>query len=116
VQPKAAEKPVVLSDKAAHVLKNISFNFSGQNLRLLIQADSPFPCKTFALTGPDRLVIDLPGTWKDMKAPVTPQNRLVKSVRLGAQPGGPRLVLDLIAPLKRHSAEREGSSVSILLQ
>jgi hypothetical protein len=116
IQPKEAEKPIVLSDKASHALKNIAFSFSGQNLRLLIQADSPFPCKAFALTGPDRLVIDLPGTWKDMKAPVTPQNRLVRTVRLGAQPAGPRLVLDLIAPLKRHSVEREGSSMTILLQ
>ena len=115
-KPREAEKTVALSDKATHVLQNIAFSFAGQNLQLVIQADTPFPCKTFVLTGPDRLVIDLPGAWKEMKTPAIPQNRLVKNVRVGTQAAGPRLVLALHTPLKRHGVERAGSSVTVQLQ
>lgn len=110
------QKPVALSEKGAHTLKSIAFRFAGQNLELVIQADNAFPCKTFSLTGPDRLVIDLPGVWKGMQVPALPQNRLVKNVRLGQQAAGPRLVLDLTGPLKGHSVERDGATVTILLR
>lgn len=115
-KPKEPEKSVAISDKDAHSLNSIAFSFAGQSLQLNIKADTPFPCKTFILTGPDRLVVDLPGVWKGMRAPATPQNRLVKAVRLGQQKAGPRLVLDLTGPLKRHTVERSGNTVTILLQ
>ncbi|MDL2279164.1 AMIN domain-containing protein [Desulfovibrio sp. OttesenSCG-928-G11] len=108
-------RPVELPAHAAHSLTGISLTPSGQGLRLRIEADSAFVCKTFILTGPDRLVVDLPGAWKGMKAPQVPQNALVKHARLGQQPGGPRLVLDLSGPLKQHRTERSGAVVDVLL-
>lgn len=113
--PATAQPTPALSDKAAHTLKNISIVFAGENMLLRIEADSAFPCKTFALTGPDRLVIDLPGAWSGMKSPSVPKNRVVKSVRLGQQPAGPRLVLDLNGPLKAHRVLRSGSMIEVLV-
>ena len=85
-------------------------------MQLQIEADGPFPCNAFILTGPDRLVVDLPGSWTGMRKPDTPQNTLIKNVRLGQQPTGPRLVLDLAGPLKGHKVERSGSTTRIIMQ
>lgn len=114
--PARQEKQAPLSNTGTHALKTINLAFAGQDMLLRIEAGDPFPCKTFVLTGPDRLVIDLPGTWKDMKAPSVPQNRLVNKARLGQQNSGPRLVLDLSGPLKGHKVERKGNAVEILVQ
>ena len=82
---------------------------------LQIEAGGPFPCNAFVLTGPDRLVVDLPGAWQGMRVPSIPENRLVKAARLGQQPAGPRLVLDLASPIK-HTIERQGSITRIIMQ
>lgn len=109
-------KPVATPDKSAHTLSAISLVPSGQGMRLRIEADSAFACKTFVLSSPDRLVIDLPGDWKGMKAPAVPQNNLIKNIRLGLQKAGPRLVLDLAGPVKQHKTERSGNIVEVQLQ
>lgn len=117
--PAAAVSPAkepVLSDKGAHVLKDIGLHFAGQTMRLRIEADTPFPARTFVLNSPDRLVIDLPGVWKGVKAPSVPQNRLIKGVRVGAQTAGPRIVLDLSAAPKGHKVQRDGNVVEIVVQ
>ena len=106
----------MLSDKDPHVLKDIGLHFSGQNMQLRIEADTPFPCRAFVLNKPDRLVIDLPGSWKGMKAPSVPQNRLIKTVRVGSQPAGPRIVLDLESAPKAHKVQRNGNVVEIVVQ
>lgn len=109
-------KEVELSPKGAHALRKIGLHFAQQGLLLRIEADSPFPCKTFVLDNPHRLVVDLPGSWKNVKSPSVPQNRLVKSVRVGAQPAGPRIVLDLTSLPKGHSVRRDGNIVEISVQ
>ncbi len=75
---------------------------------LRIESDNAFIGKTFVLPGPDRMVVDLGGEWKNVKAPSIPSNTLVKGVRIGKQNSGPRLVLDLTRPPKAHEA---GSTV-----
>ena len=105
-----------LSDKGTHSLKNLALQITGDKIRVRIEADDAFPCKSFILTGPDRLVIDLPGTWKGMKVPSVPQNDIVKTIRHGKQATGPRLVLDLSKTLKNHSVQRSGNVVEIVLQ
>jgi hypothetical protein len=62
---------------------------------LRIEAEDSFPCKAFVLSNPPRLVVDLPGTWQQMRAPSVPANRVVRGVRIGIQERGPRLVLDM---------------------
>jgi hypothetical protein len=113
-QPDA--NPAALSEKGTHNLKNISLLLSGDEAILRIEADSAFPCKTFVLTGPDRLVIDLPGVWKGMKTPPPQNNRIIRAVRMGQQSAGPRLVLDLNASLKGHKVERRGNVVDIMVR
>ena len=108
-EPAKAGAPVReedLSPTASHALRAVELRFADRKMLLRVEADGPFPVKTFALSEPDRLVIDLPGKWKDMKAPTVPANKVVKNVRLGAQPTGPRLVLDLHGPLKNRSVHR----------
>ena len=105
-----------LSKTGTHSLRTIHLGFAGQQMQLRIEAGDPFPVKAFALTNPDRLVVDLPGTWKDMKAPNVPENSIVSKIRLGQQPGGPRLVLDLKGPLKNHAIERAGNRVDVLVR
>jgi hypothetical protein len=104
------------SFKNTHTLKNVSLTFADDAMRLRIEADGAFPCKTFTLSGPDRLVIDLPGAWKGMKAPTVPGNRIIGKARAGLQSAGARLVLDLNSPLKNHKVERRGNVVEILVQ
>ena len=109
-------KEPVLSDKASHVLKEAGLHFSGQGMQLRLEADTPFPCRTFVLNNPHRLVIDLPGSWKGMKTPSLPQNRLINKVRVGSQPAGPRIVLDLESAPKGHKVQRNGNIVEILVE
>lgn len=84
-----------LSNTADHTLKNIGLHFYGNSIYLKVEADSAFPYKVFYLPEPDRLVLDLPGNWKGVSAPEIPSNQLVTKVRVGTQPAGPRIVLDL---------------------
>ncbi len=106
-----------LSLTATHSLKDIGLHFSGNKILLRITADGDFPAKSFVLSDPERLVVDLPGKWSNMKAPAVPKNLVVKNVRLGNQAAGPRLVLDLAAPLKNRTVRRAGpGTVEILLE
>ena len=125
--PKATEKPADApragakktedtSEPGVLQLRNIKLTPKGQNIHLRIEADGSFPCKTFVLTGPDRLVIDLPGKWKGVHAPSVPANQLVNKIRAGEQAAGPRVVLDLARPLKGHQVQRQGNAVEIVLQ
>ncbi|MDR0826757.1 MAG: AMIN domain-containing protein [Desulfovibrio sp.] len=113
--PSAPPTVANMSEKGTHALKNIDVHLAGNNVILRIEADNSFPCKTFTLSGPDRLVIDLPGTWKGMKNPSLPGNRLIRSIRIGQQSAGPRLVLDLNAALKNHKVERRDNVVEIIV-
>lgn len=99
----------------SHSLRNITLSFADKGMVLHIEADSSFTVNTFMLTGPERMVIDLPGSWKEMRKPGLPQNTLIKNVRLGQQPAGPRLVLDLVGPLKSHRVERSGNTARIYI-
>jgi hypothetical protein len=112
----AQSKPQAAPPAGPHSLRNISLSPSGQGLVLQIEADNPFPCNAFVLTEPNRLVVDLPGSWQGMRIPSIPENRLVKNARLGQQPAGPRLVLDLAGPLKGHTIERSGNTTRIIMQ
>lgn len=99
-----------------HNLKSIGLHFSGQRIFLRIEANDPFPCKTFVLNAPERLVVDLPGTWTGMKAPTVPQNNIIKSARYGVQKAGPRLVLDLEKTPKYEVTRPSPTVVEIYVQ
>lgn len=117
--PKPAEpvNDAELSPSAAHALRDISVEVFEQQVIVRIEAEGPFPVKTFLLPNPNRLVVDLPGDWTNIKAPSVPQNRLIRSARLGSQSSGPRLVLDLRAPLTSRTVQRpDSNTVEITLE
>lgn len=84
----------------------MSLQFRGRGMALVIVGDGPLPVRHFVLTGPDRLVVDLPGAWRNLKAPAVPGNNLVKSIRIGRQGDADRVVLDLKTTLKSHGINR----------
>ncbi len=53
--------------------------------------------KQMLLENPDRVVIDVTGSYKDLKAPGIPDNPLVTNVRLGHYDNRTRIVVDLSA-------------------
>ena len=105
-EPSHVEKPGASNGepgKKTLTLINMGLHFRGNGMVLRIEADAPFSYKTFALSSPDRYVVDLMGTWTNMHAPTIPANTLIKGVRVGKQASGPRLVLDIQRPSKKHS-------------
>ncbi|SBV95972.1 exported hypothetical protein [uncultured delta proteobacterium] len=102
-KPETQANPGGSQMKKSLTLVNISLHFKGGGMALRIEADAPFSYKTFALPSPDRYVIDLVGTWDNMRAPTVPSNNMIKSARAGKQAGGPRLVLDMLRAPKKHN-------------
>jgi hypothetical protein len=104
--PGAPQTQPQVDPAAEHTLAIMALRFSGQGMILTIQADDAFTCRSFALSGPDRLVVDLGGTWTNMRAPMVPDNTLVTGARTGRQERAARLVLDLSRPLKQYETVR----------
>ncbi|MDR1241859.1 MAG: AMIN domain-containing protein [Deltaproteobacteria bacterium] len=84
-----------------HIVQ-LGLHFRENGMALVIEGDSALPVRQFVLAGPDRLVVDLPGSWRDLKAPAVPDNNLVRAVRLGRYGDADRLVLDLKTRLESH--------------
>ncbi len=55
---------------------------------------APISYKSMELAAPDRMVVDLEGTWQ-IKAPGVPKNAVVTNVRLGREGKKTRIVIDL---------------------
>ena len=118
-QPQAPAQPVLpvqpqrtpqIDPAAEQTLSIMALRFAGQGMVLKVQAEEAFTCKSFVLPSPDRLVIDLGGKWANMRAPMVPDNTLIKSARTGRQENAARLVLDLARPLKKHDIVRVSPS------
>lgn len=112
----SAGSPAPKSDTAAgisgtHTMKAASFHFSGAKIRFRVESNNEFSYRTMLLSEPDRLVIDFPGTWTDIKAPEVPKNLLVEKVRVGSQKAGPRFVLDLFGKPKKYEVVRISSAI-----
>ena len=84
----------------------ISLKAEGSDMILTLRADKRFNYKSFTLTGPDRLVVDLVGQWQGVKVPGMPSNRLISKVREGKFEGVHRIVMDLKAPLAGYETKR----------
>ena len=84
----------------------MSLKAEGSDMILTLTADKRFSYKSFILTGPDRLVIDLAGAWQGIKVPGMPSNRLITKVREGKFEDSHRIVLDLKAPLAGYETKR----------
>lgn len=60
-----------------------------------IGANSRLDYSSMTLTNPDRVVVDLPGSWKFPPNPGVPKNDLVSAVRVGQSGDKTRVVIDL---------------------
>ena len=73
--------------------------------------------KTMLLTSPDRLVVDITGEHRDLRAPGIPANDMVSNVRLGHYPNRTRIVVDLKEAPRKHrlilSEDRERLDIRI---
>lgn len=115
-QPAAPEQPSIQTrpqatgtatvQQSSGKIVSLGLHFRNQGMYISIEGDSPLPAKYFVLPDPERLVIDLPGSWQGLKTPAIPSNNLVKSIRIGRQGNADRLVLDLHSPLKTHEIQR----------
>ncbi len=87
----APKKPAVPAEK---IIKRIYVLRVGDGITVRLDSNQPPTYTTMRLTAPERLVIDLDGTWK-MRAPGVPANALVSNVRIGDHKEGSRIVIDL---------------------
>ena len=113
-QPQAAQEPAQPLEKFN--LTGISLKAEGSDMILTLTADKRFNYKSFVLTGPDRLVVDLVGEWRGVKVPGMPSNRLISKVREGKFEGTHRIVMDLKAPLAGYETKRvDDNTVTVRL-
>lgn len=106
-QPPATQGQATASrSEGSGRILDISLHFRDQGMFLSIEGNGPLPAKYFILSQPERLVVDLPGSWKGLKSPVVPSNNVLKSARTGRYGNADRLVLDLVGPIKTHQLTR----------
>ena len=107
-----------LSATANHTMGGIRVEKSGKGFVVRITStDSTFPFKVSQLPGPDRLIIDLPGSWKKASVPEVPGGLIATGSRLGNHPTGIRIVFDLTRPVKVSSRTRpNATTVELMLE
>jgi hypothetical protein len=93
------------SPKAAPLVRGISIHHAPNGaVTIDISLTGPVPYRTMQLSGPDRLVVDLPGALQtDLKDKFTAQSPLLKQVRAGQWKHFP-LVFRVVADLKGNPA------------
>ena len=79
------------------ILKDVDFQFLEEAFRVIIAADGPIAgYQLFFLNNPLRMVIDLPGDWKNSgKSVLTVNDDMIRRIRVGEHPGDLRVVMDL---------------------
>lgn len=86
--------------QAAQVL-NVRLWNTDDKLRLVLDLSGPAQYKTFSLTAPDRLILDLMGTSLAFDlSKLQLGNMPIRAIRSGPQGTGTRIVLDLIGPVQ----------------
>ena len=95
---KAAEKPAVEAPAAA-AIRHVSVQRKDGSVAIEIVGASTAQATT--LTGPDRLVLDFPGTVPAMRSRInvnSPEIKTIRVARFQSQPPVTRVVVDLTAP------------------
>ena len=77
------------SEDGTSVITNATLRMDGDVVTLRLEANSPISGKTFILSGPDRVVLDLSGDWK-LASPRVPSNRMLRELRVGKRSDGIR--------------------------
>lgn len=90
--PPAAKAPAKTT--GPKTINKITVSPAGDGASVRIAGNTTLAYKTMHLKSPDRVVVDLEGTWA-VKAPGVPNNKAVKNVRIGKQGDKTRIVIDL---------------------
>jgi len=86
---------------AAATVESVRAWSGPEGTRVVFELSGPVEHRVFALTGPDRVVIDLPSSTAASSLALDEAKGTVTAFRTGARPGGElRLVLELAAPAK----------------
>ena len=112
-KPEQKPEPAQTSPGSIHKMESMKFEYQNTDMLLILSADSEFDYKSFQLTSPERLVIDVIGTWNGIESPTVPSNRLINSIRNGKTDKGYRIVLDLKEPPKGYETKRDGNKVTV---
>ena len=114
-EPPAAEVPPAPKSEPAKKFKaqGFSFQYQGNDMLFTITADSPIEYKSFVLTSPDRLIVDLLGSWSGVENISVPSNRLISGMRNGKTERGHRVVLDLKQAPKGYDIKRDGNKLIV---
>jgi N-acetylmuramoyl-L-alanine amidase len=81
------------------VLAVRSGELAAEGGRIVVELSAPARFKSFALDGPDRVVVDLPAARVRPGAQVPTAEGVVRGVRVAPRGAGSRLVVDLAAPV-----------------
>ncbi len=92
--PKAPAEPAPKRAEKEKSINNIVVYVTQEGATVRLGADRPLVYKSMLLNKPDRLVLDFEGHWSTA-SPEVPQNKLVKSIRVGRQAEATRMVIDL---------------------
>ncbi len=92
--PEQPEKKEPQKKAAEKVIKKITVANIGDGVTVRLDSSEMPSYNTIRLTSPERLVVDLNGTWK-LRAPGVPKNPFVSNVRIGLHKDGTRIVIDL---------------------
>lgn len=107
--------PVVQAGQQVATIRHIRVNGDDHDLDVEITATKPISPQTQIVTGPDRLVVDLPEARPDRGLQKIPINRgKLKDVRVGllsANPPITRVVLDLMGPTEYRVSPRANTIV-----
>jgi len=101
----------VLTTANAAQLRSMQLSATADGALLTLALSGGAAPKIFTLEGPDRAVIDLPGTQAVHGMALPAPAGLVSAVRLGTQPGHTlRIVLELKSPVAVHSSQAAGAA------
>ena len=110
-QDKPADKPAEPASK--HKVESMKFEYQGNEILFILNADSEFEYRAFALNSPERVVVDLIGDWSGVESINVPSNRLISGMRNGKTERGYRLVFDLKEAPKGHESKRDGKKLTL---
>ncbi len=89
---------ILAPKKNANTIIYAELLMDGNQVGLVIEGDKPIKPKTFRLQNPDRVVVDIEGSWI-IKLPRLISNRMVKEIRSNMQQDKTRIVFDLKIPV-----------------
>lgn len=89
---------ILAPKKNANTIIYAQLLMDGNQVGLVIEGDKPIKPKTFRLQNPNRVVVDIEGSWI-IKLPRLISNRMVKEIRSNTQQDKTRIVFDLKTPV-----------------